>query len=125
MRYVIRPFAHHLKWPIRILAFVVHLMHHLAAFFAWAWMLVHIAGTLAQAGLHAGKLWETQVLSEIWRDGVSYFTTAGGMEWQKVLALAVVPAFVVALRNAWAAYEQFRAWVHDHHHPHPHADNPA
>lgn len=117
MRHIIRPFAHHLKWPIRVLAFVLHLMHHLAAFFAWAWMLVHIAGTLAQAGLHAGKLWETQVLSEIWRDGVSYFTTAGGLEWQKVLALAVVPAFLVALRNAFAAYEQFRDWVHDHRHP--------
>lgn len=117
MRRIIRPFAHHLKWPIRLVAFTVHLMHHLAAFFAWAWMLVHMAGTLAQAGLQAGKLWETQVLSDIWRDGVSYFTTAGGLEWQKALALAVVPAFLVALRNAWATYEQFRAWVHDHHRP--------
>lgn len=83
MRHIIRPFAHHLKWPIRLVAFTVHLMHHLAAFFAWAWMLVHMAGTLAQAGLQAGKLWETQVLSDIWRDGVSYFTTAGGLEWQR------------------------------------------
>lgn len=115
MRHIIRPFVHHLKWPIRIAAFIVHLMHHLAAFFAWAWMLVHIAGTLAQAGLHAGKLWETLVLTDIWRDGLSYFSTAGGVEWHKVLALAVVPAFLVAVRNAYAAYDQFRAWVHAHH----------
>ncbi len=114
MRHVIRPFIHHLKWPIRILAFTVHLMHHLAAFFAWAWMLLHMAGTVAQAGLHANEIFETRVLSDLARDGFGYFASAGGLEWQKVMALAVVPAFFVALRNAWAAYEQAKAWVHDH-----------
>lgn len=114
MRHVIRPIVHHFKWPIRILAFLVHMMHHLAAFFAWAWMLVHMAGTFAQAGLHAGEIWKTGVLENIARDGFTYFTTAGGLEWKKVLALAVVPAFLVALRNAWNAYEQVHAWVHEH-----------
>lgn len=54
-------------------------MHHLAAFFACAWMLVHAAGTLAQAGLHAGEIWESGVLADLWRDGFAYFTTAGGL----------------------------------------------
>lgn len=114
MRHIIRPIAHHLKWPIRIAAFIVHLMHHLAAFFAWGWMLIHIVGTLAQAGLHAGTIWETGVVAQIWREGLSYFTTAGGIEWKKIMAIAVVPAFLVAVRNAWAASENFRHWVHDH-----------
>ncbi len=114
MRHLIKPFIRHFKWPIRIVTFVVHLMHHLAAFFAWAWMLVHIAGTLAQAGMHASEIWQTRVLESITRDGLAYFSAAGGLEWKKVLALAVVPAFLVALRNAWNAYEQFHTWVHDH-----------
>jgi hypothetical protein len=54
-------------------------MHHLAAFFACAWMLVHAAGTLAQAGLHVGEIWESGVLADLWRDGFAYFTTAGGL----------------------------------------------
>lgn len=114
MRHIIRPYAHHFKWPIRIAAFIVHLMHHLAAFFAWAWMLVHVTGTLAQAGLHAGKIWELGVLAQIWRDGFAYFTAAGGLQWQRILAIAVVPAFLVAVRNAWSASEQFRHWAHEH-----------
>ncbi|MBL8564500.1 MAG: hypothetical protein JNM89_02145 [Hyphomicrobiaceae bacterium] len=114
MRHVIRPFIHHFKWPIRVLAFAVHLMHQLAAFFAWAWMLVHMAATVAQAGLHANEIFETRVVAELVRDGMGYFASAGGLEWKKIMALAVVPAFLVALRNAWKAYEQVREWVHAH-----------
>jgi hypothetical protein len=79
MRHIIRPYDHHLKWPIRIAALTIHLMHHLAAFFACAWMLVDAAGTLAQAGLHVGEIWESGVLADLWRDGFAYFTTAGGL----------------------------------------------
>jgi hypothetical protein len=32
---LLRPFGHLLRWPVRIGVFVAHLMHHLAAFFAW------------------------------------------------------------------------------------------
>jgi hypothetical protein len=79
MRHIIRPYSRHLKWPIRVATFMIHLMHHLAAFFACAWMLVHAAGALAQTGLRAGEIWESGVLADLWRDGFAYFTTAGGL----------------------------------------------
>jgi len=114
MRTLLRPISHLLRWPVRISVFLVHLMHHLAAFFAWIWMLVHVVGTMAQAGLQAGKLWETRVLEDIWGQGLAYFSGAGGLGWQKIFALALVPALLLALRNAYLAYESFHAWVHEH-----------
>jgi hypothetical protein len=116
MRSMLRPLAGHLKWPMRIGAFVAHFMHHTAAFFAWVWMSVHVVGTVAQAGLQANKLWEMRVLDDIWREGIGYFATAGGSGWQKILGIALIPAVLVALRNAYLSYEQFRTWVHDHRH---------
>ena len=117
MRALLRPIVHLLKWPVRVGVFLGHLMHQTAAFFAWIWMFVHVVGTVAQAGLQANKLWELRVLEDIWREGMSYFSSAGGLEWQKILAVALIPAVVVALRNAYVAYEQLRSWVHDHRHP--------
>ena len=113
MRAVLRPYVQHMKWPMRAAAFIVHLMHQLAAFFAWIWMFVHMIGTFAQAGLHATKIWETRVLDDIWAHGLQFLSSAG-RGWQGVLAVAVIPAFLVAVRNAYATYEQFHAWVHDH-----------
>ena len=114
MRLMLRPFVHLLRWPVRIGAFFLHLMHHLAAFFAWIWMLVHVVCSVAQAGLQAGKLWGMRVLEDIWHQGVLYFTLAGGLEWQKIAGLALIPACALALRNAYLAYEQLHAWVHEH-----------
>ena len=57
-----------------------------------------------------------RVLEDIWREGIAYFSAAGGLEWQKILGVALIPAVLVALRNSYVAYEQFRSWVHEHHH---------
>ena len=116
LRSALRPLIGFLKWPVRIAVFLAHLMHQTAAFFAWIWMIVHLAGTAAQAGLQANKLWEMRVLDDIWRDGIGYFSMAGGADWQKILGVALIPAVLVALRNAYVAYEQLRAWVHEHRH---------
>ena len=112
MRLLLRPLGHLFRRPVRISVFVVHLTHHLAAFFAWIWMLVHVVGAVAQAGLQAGRLWETRVLTDVWEQGTRYFSVAGGLGWQKILGLAFVPALLLALRNAYQAYEQFNAWLH-------------
>ena len=56
MRALLQPIVHVLKWPVRIAVFLGHLMHQTAAFFAWIWMMVHVVGTMAQAGLQANKL---------------------------------------------------------------------
>jgi hypothetical protein len=112
MRLLLRPFGHLFRWPLRISVFLVRFMHHLAAFFAWIWMFVHVIGTMAQAGLQAGRLWETRVLMDIWEQGTRYFSDAGGLGWQKILAFALIPALLLALRNAYLAYEQFHAWLH-------------
>jgi len=45
---------------------------------------------------------------------MQYFSLAGGLEWQKILGLALIPACLLAMRNAYNAYEQFHAWVHEH-----------
>jgi hypothetical protein len=58
-----------------------------------------------------------RVLDDIWRDGIGYFSMAGGNGWEKLLGLALIPAVLVALRNSYVAYEQFRTWVHEHRHP--------
>lgn len=122
MRALLRPLAGFLRWPIRVGAFLLHLMHHLAAFFAWIWMAVHVVGAVATAGLQANKLWEARVLEEIWKEGIQYFSAAGGLGWQKILAVALIPALLVAVKNAYDAYEVFHAWVHEHrHHAEPHA----
>jgi hypothetical protein len=114
MRTLLRPFIHHLRWPVRVAVFAAHLMHHLAAFFAWIWMMVHVAGSVATAGIQAGRLWEMKVIDEIWKSGLQYFSLAGGLGWQKIMGLALVPACLLAFRNAYLAYEQLRHWVHDH-----------
>jgi hypothetical protein len=114
MRALFRPIAHLLKWPVRIGVFIVQFMHHLAAFFAWIWMSVNVIGALAQAGLQVNKLWELRVLEDIWNQGMRYFSMTGGLEWQKILGLALIPACILAGRNAYAAFEQFHAWVHEH-----------
>lgn len=119
MRQLLKPVLHLLKWPVRAGAFVVHFMHHLAAFFAWASMGLHVATPLAQAGWQANKIWDSSMLTDISSQGLVYFTAAGGVDWQKILALALIPAVVVAVRNAYLAYEQLHAWVHDHRHPKP------
>ena len=51
MRLLLRPLGHLFRRPVRISVFVVHLTHHLAAFFAWIWMLMHVVDAVAQAGL--------------------------------------------------------------------------
>lgn len=118
MRVLLKPMMPHLKWPLRVGVFLAHLMHHTAAFFAWIWMLVQVIGTTAQAGLHVTKIWEAQVLSEIWRDGIGYFSLAGGSDWKRLFAIALIPAALVAFRNAIVAYESLHAWVHEHRHKH-------
>lgn len=69
---------------------------------------------MAQAGLQASKLGEMRVIEDIWREGMQYFTLTGALGWQKILGLALIPACLLALRNAFNAFEQFHAWVHGH-----------
>src|SRR6516225_6920675 len=76
MRLLLRPLGHLFRRPVRISVFVVHLTHHLAAFFAWIWMLVHVVGAVAQAGLQAGRLSETRVLTDVGEQGTRYFSVA-------------------------------------------------
>jgi hypothetical protein len=68
VRELLRPFPHPFRWPLRISVFLVHFLHHLAAFFAWICMLVHVAGAVAQAGLQAGRRWEARLLTDIWKE---------------------------------------------------------
>jgi hypothetical protein len=114
MRALFQPLVHHLKWPVRIGAFIVHFLHHLGAFFAWIWMLVHMIGSLAQAGLQVSKVWEMRLFEDFWKEGLRYFSSAGGIEWHKIFGFALIPACLVALRNSYLTYEQFRGWVKDH-----------
>lgn len=119
MRHMLMPVVKHMKWPMRAGAFFVNFMHHLAAFFAWIWMFLHTGAAFAQAGWQASRLWETRIISDIWGRGFASFQDVGTMGFRKILALACIPAMIIAIRNSYLAYEQFHAWVHR-----PRAGNP-
>ena len=66
----------------------------------------------AQAGLQASKLWEMRVIEDIWRQGMQYFSLAGGLGWEKILALALITAWVtlrlrrLPIGRAWEALRE-------------------
>jgi len=93
---------------VHLATFSVGLAHHLAAFFAWAWLALHVVVPLLTAGFH---------ISNIQREGLNFFD-GGGLHWRALLVLALIPAVLVALHQAYLSWKQL---PHRHHH----ADRPS
>lgn len=96
---------HVFKWPIRTGRFVATLLHQMAAFCGWVWILLALVGSLGEASNHAMSLREA---------GLDYFKDVGGIDWRYLLAVSAVPALLMALWNARRAYRRLLAMAQDH-----------
>jgi hypothetical protein len=98
MRSLLRSMLPGIKWPMHVGMFIAHFMHHLAAFFAWAWTISHIVISVISAGFNINR-----VKSESW----NFFDTEM-VSWRTVVAMALVPAILVAFHRAWLAWREIR-----------------
>lgn len=96
-----------LKWPTIIGSFAVSLAHHTAGFFAWMWLLFALIGNMGQIGFHLTALGE---------HALSYFKDRDANYWQSILAVAVLPALIIAIWNARRSYRAIHVRAHDHRH---------
>jgi hypothetical protein len=121
MRPLLRAFVHHLKWWVRCDAFFLHLRHHLAAFFASNWMIVRVLGSLAQADLQAGKLWQLRVLDDILAPRRRLLQRSRQIAMAENCEARPDPACVLALGNAYLAYGELHAGMQKQHSARPQA----
>ena len=85
-----------LKWPVRTSRFLATLLQQTAGFCGWVWILFALIGSLGEAGSHVAALRKV---------GLEYLIDVGGAaDWRYLLAVAAVPALLIALWNAKRAY---------------------
>jgi hypothetical protein len=87
--------VHRLKWPVQASVFVAHFLHHTLAFFVWASLIAHVAIPMIGAGLNMRQISEE----------ARKFLAEGRVSWRAVIAVALVPAVLVALRQAYLSWE--------------------
>jgi hypothetical protein len=87
-----------LMWPARIGVFVGRLAHHTLACFVWVSLLLHVAVPMIGAALN---------IHQISREGRTLFTD-NRVSWRLALAIALIPAVLVALRQAYLSWAPFR-----------------
>jgi len=85
-----------LKWPVQAGVFVAHFLHHTLAFFVWASLLLHVAIPMIGAGFNLHQISEE----------ARRFLAEGRISWRGVIAVALVPAVLVALRQAYLSWEE-------------------
>lgn len=90
--------VHRLKWPVQASVFVAHFVHHTLAFFVWASLLLHVAIPAIGAGLNVRLI--TQEASK--------FMSESKVSWGAVIAVALIPAVLVSLRQAYLSWESLR-----------------
>jgi hypothetical protein len=84
-----------LKWPVQASVFIGHFLHHTLAFMVWGSLLFHVAVPVVGAGLNI-----RQIAQE-----AGNFLNEGRVSWRSVIAAALVPAVIVALRQAYLSWE--------------------
>ena len=89
------------SWPVQASVFVAHFLHQTLAFFVWASLFLHVAIPVIGAGFNI-----RQISAESRR-----FLIDGRVSWRMVLAVALVPAVLVALRQAYLSWEDLRRWL--------------
>jgi hypothetical protein len=90
-----------LKRPLQIGVFIAHFCHHTLAFFVWASLLLHVVLPMISAGSSARF-----VSSESQR-----FSMGDRFTWRSMIAVALVPATLIALRQAYLSWEDLRGWL--------------
>jgi uncharacterized membrane protein YidH (DUF202 family) len=101
MRRWLRSQVPRLKWPVQSSVFVAHFLHHTLAYVVWASLLVRVAIPMIGAGFNVRQI------SEEGRR----FSAEGQVSWRVILAAALVPAVLVALRQAYLSWEDLSAWL--------------
>ena len=90
-----------LKWPARAGLFLARLVHHTLACLVWTSLILHVAVPMVGAALN---------IHQISREGRTLFTD-NRVSWRLALAVALMPAVLVALRQAYLSWEPLRAWL--------------
>lgn len=90
--------VHRLKWPVRAGVFVAHFLHHTLAFYVWASLVAHIAIPAIGAGLNLGLI--TREARRV--------MSGSEVSWGAVIAVALVPAVLVSVRQAYLSWEGLR-----------------
>ena len=91
--------VHRLKWPVQASVFVAHFLHHTLAFFVWASLILHVAIPMVGAGLN---------IHQISQEARKFLSGDGNVSWGVVIALALIPAVLLALRQAYLSWEGLR-----------------
>ena len=87
-----------LKWPVQASVFVAHFVHHTLAFVVWGSLILHVAIPAVGAGLNMRQI----------SQATRKFLTDGQVSWPVVIALALIPSVLVALRQAYLSWEGLR-----------------
>src|SRR5262245_15303523 len=87
-----------LKWPVQASVFVAHFVHHTLAFVVWASLILHVAIPAVGAGLNIRQI----------SQATRKFLSDGQVNWTVVIALALIPSVLVALRQAYLSWEGLR-----------------
>jgi hypothetical protein len=90
--------VHRLKWPVQASVFVAHFLHHTLAFYVWASLLLHVLIPAVGAGLNVGLI--TREARRVMNDSK--------VSWGVVIAVALIPAVLVSLRQAYLSWEGLR-----------------
>lgn len=93
-----------LKWPVRACRFVAGLLQQTAGFCGWVWIGLALIGNLGEAGSQVATLRKV---------GLEYLIDIGGADWRYLLAIAAMPALLVALWNAKRAYRRLHAMAQE------------
>jgi hypothetical protein len=94
-----------LKWPVRTCRFAATLLQQTAGFCGWIWILFALVGNLGEAGSQVSALRKV---------GLDYLFDVGGADWRYLLAVAAIPALLLALWNAKRAYRRLHAMAQEH-----------
>jgi len=100
-----------MQWSIRLYEGVTTFVHRVLWFTGLLFVSGHVAATAVQTGYHLTNVWSHA-------DQIMALDLAQ-MGWQELLALASIPAGLMALYSMYTAYERWRLWAHHGHHCDP------
>lgn len=91
-----------LKWPTRAGVFLGRIVHHTLACFVWMSLVLHFVVPTIGVALN---------IRQISHEGRTLFTD-NRVSWRLALAAALIPAVLVALRQAYLSWGPLREWLH-------------
>jgi hypothetical protein len=97
-----------MQWSIRIYEGITTFVHSVVWFSGLLLLSGPIAASAIQAGYHLTHAWSNA--------GSIVAFDLEHMGWQELLALASIPAGLMAIYSMYTAYERWRVWAHHGHH---------